>query len=57
VPLPGYYSEALPTLARLKRAVLRLSRMHQSEPWGVIAVPMEAHSKQRGLPPRMYEPD
>jgi len=31
--------------------------MRQSEPWGAITVPMEAHSKQRGLPPRMREPD
>src|SRR6218665_905553 len=26
-------------------------------PGGAIAVPMEAHSKQRGLPLRMHEPD
>ena len=31
--------------------------MRQSEPWGAIAVPMEAHSKRRDLPPRMHEPD
>jgi len=30
--------------------------MRQSEPWGAITVTMEAHSKQRGLPPRMHEP-
>ena len=29
--------------------------MRQSEPWEAIAVPMEAHSKQRGLPSRMHE--
>jgi len=30
--------------------------MRQSEPWGAIAVPIEAHSKQRGgLPPRMHD--
>jgi len=28
--------------------------MRQSEPWVAIAVPMEAHSKQRGQPPRMH---
>ena len=31
--------------------------MRHSEPWGAIAVPMEAHSKQRDLPLRMHEPD
>jgi len=30
--------------------------MRQIEPWGAIAVPMKAHSKQRGQPPRMHEP-
>ena len=29
--------------------------MRKSEHCGVIAVPMEAHSKQRGQPPRMNE--
>jgi len=29
--------------------------MRQSEPWGAIAVQMEAHSKQRSLPLRMHE--
>src|SRR6218665_1837536 len=29
--------------------------MRRSEPWRVIAVPMEANSKQRGQPPRMHE--
>ena len=29
--------------------------MSRSEPWGAIAVPMEAHSKQRGQPLRMRE--
>ena len=29
--------------------------MRQSEPWGAIAVPMEAHSKQTGQPPRMHD--
>ena len=28
--------------------------MHQSEPWGAIAVPMEAHSKQRGRTLKMH---
>ena|SRR6218665_917812 len=27
--------------------------MCQSGPWGAITVPVEAHSKQRGQPPRM----
>jgi len=30
--------------------------MRHSEPWGAIAVPMEAHSKQMGQPPRTHEP-
>src|SRR6218665_470191 len=30
--------------------------MRQSESWGAIAVPVEAHSKQWGLPLRMHEP-
>ena len=29
--------------------------MRQSEPWGAVAMPMEAHSKRRGLSPRMHE--
>jgi len=28
--------------------------MCQEEPWGAIEVPMEAHSTQRGQPPRMH---
>ena len=31
--------------------------MRQSEHWRAIAVPMKAHSKQKGLQPRMHEPD
>src|SRR6218665_1888735 len=38
-PLQGYYSEALPTLARLKRKFSGLSRMCRKEPWGAISVP------------------
>jgi len=29
--------------------------MSWSEPWGAIAVPMEAHSKQRDQSPRTHE--
>ena len=53
-PLQGYYSEALPTLARLKRRVL--SKMCQKESWGAISATKEAHSTQRGQPPRMHGP-
>ena len=39
--LQGYYSEALLTLARLKRSVL--SKMYQKESWGAIFATKEAH--------------
>jgi len=56
-PLLGYYSEALPTPARLKRAVLRVEQNAPEWTLGIlIAVPMEAHSKPRGLPLRLQEP-
>src|SRR6218665_346288 len=45
-----------PTLARLKRRVLGLSRMCQKESWGGIIVTKKAHSTQRGQPPRMHGP-
>ena len=52
-PLKGYYSEALRTLAQLKKCSFKaiVYRTRQSELWGAIAVPMEANSKQRGIPP------
>ena len=54
-PLQGYYSEALATLARLKRKSFGAGvKCVRKNPGAAIIAPKEAHSTQMGQPPRMH---
>src|SRR6218665_696613 len=54
-PLQGYYSEALPTHSTAKRSSFKArTECVRVNPGEAIAVQKEAHSKQRGQPPRMH---